>query len=142
MFKRMTTSFTRTALASTMVLALALGSATGAQAGTATKTPAESAIAVTIDVTIDDGPEGARVTFSAPGATLDRVLGAIAEEAGFKLTIRGDLSRQPHAGRMSAVPLDRALRRLVGDTSMIVFFEPASDGGRRVAEVRLYAPGQ
>jgi len=135
MFKRMTTRFTKTALASTMVLALALGSATGARAGTAAKAPAESTIAVTID----DDPEGARVTFSAPGATLDRVLGAIAEEAGFKLAIEGDLSGQPYATRMSAVPLDRALRRLVGDTSMIVFFEPASDGGRRVAEVRLFA---
>ncbi len=136
MFKRMTTSFVR------MALALALGSATGAQAGTATKAPAESAIAVTIDVTIHDGPEGERVTFSAPDATLDRLLGAIAEEAGFKLVIEGNLSGQPYATRMSAVPLDRALRRLVGDTSMIVFFEPASGGGRRVAEVRLYAPGQ
>ena len=137
MFKRMTTPVTRTALASTMVLALAVGSAAGASAGTAAKAPAESD--VTIDVTIDDGPEGARVSFSAPGATLDRVLGAIAQEAGFRLVIEGDLSRQPHAGRMSAVPLDRALRRLVGDTSMIVLFEPAGGGGRRVAEVRLYA---
>ena len=139
MFKPMTTPLTRTALATTIVLALSLGSAAGARAGTAATAPAESAI----DVTIDDGPGCERVTFSAPDATLDRLLGAIAEEAGFKLAIEGDLSGQPYATRMSAVPLDRALRRLVGDTSMIVFFEPASGGGRRVAEVRLYArPGQ
>ncbi len=135
MFKRMTTPFTRTALASTMILALALGPAAGARAGTAAKAPAESAISITID----DSPEGERISFSAPGAPLDRVLGAIAEKAGFKLAIKGDLSQQPHAGRLSAVPLPRALRRLAGDTTMIVFFEPASGGGWRVAEVRLYA---
>ena len=135
MFEHPTIPFTPTALALTMALALVVGSNSGAQAGTATQAPAENAIAVTID----DGTEGARVTFSAPGATLDRLLGAIAEEAGFKLAIEGDLSGQPYATRMSAVPLDRALRRLVGDTSMIVLFEPASDGGRRVAEVRLFA---
>ena len=40
---------------------------------------------------------------------------------------------------MANVPLDRAIRRLAGDTSMVMIFDPDSSGGRRVAEVRLYA---
>jgi hypothetical protein len=40
---------------------------------------------------------------------------------------------------MANVPLDRAIRRLAGDTSMVMIFDPEISGGRRVAEVRLYA---
>ena len=105
-----------------------------AHAGT-TLAAAKSAIAVTIEA----GPEGARVSYSAPGARLDRILGAIAEAAGFRLAIRGDLSRPAQATRISTVPLDRAIRRLAGNTSMVMIFDPESSGGRRVAEVRLYA---
>ena len=62
-------------------MVLTLATATGFKAGTAAKAPAERAIAVTIEA----GPEGDRVTYSAPGARLDRILGAIAEAAGFRL---------------------------------------------------------
>ena len=135
MFKRMTTPFNRTALASSMVLALTLAAAAGAKAGTTAEASAERAI----DVTIEAGPEGDRVTYSAPGARLDQILRALAEAAGFKLAIRGDLSRPAQATRMSTVPLDRAIRRLAGNTSMVMIFDPESSGSRRVAEVRLYA---
>ena len=135
MFKRPTIPFTQTALAITMILALTLPLATGAKAAPAAEAPSESAIAVTID----PGPEGDRVTYSAPGARLDRILGAIAEAAGFSLAIRGDLSRPAYATRMANVPLHRALRRLVGNTSMVMILDAQSSGGRRVAEVRLYA---
>ena len=105
-----------------------------AEAAAATKiAPAATAIAVAVD----DG----RLTLAAPGATLDRVLRAIAAEAGFRLAIKGDLARPIHATRMQAVPLVQALHRLVGKTSMVMRFEPARAGGgaRRVAELRLYA---
>ncbi len=64
---------------------------------------------------------------------------ALAEAAGFKLAIRGDLTQPVYATRMANVPLDRAIRRLAGDTSMVMIFDPESSGGQRVAEVRLYA---
>jgi hypothetical protein len=139
MFKHPMIPVTQTALAVATVLALNSGTNTTALAGTAAKAPAESPIAAPIEVSIEAGSEGDRVTYSAPGARLDRILGAIAEAAGFKLAIRGDLSRPAQAIRMSTVPLDRAIRRLAGNTSMVMIFDPENSGGRRVAEVRLYA---
>ena len=123
-----------TAKALLLTMSLTLAAATAAQAG-ATLAAANPAIAVTIEA----GPEGDRVTYSAPGARLDRILRALAEAAGFKLAIRGDLSRPAQATRMSSVPLDRAIRRLAGNTSMVMIFDPESSGAQRVAEVRLCA---
>ncbi len=38
------------------------------------------------------------------------------------------------------VPLERALRRLVDGTSMVIVYEPLRDGGaKRIAEVCLYS---
>ena len=117
-------------LAFTLVTVPAL--AAGPAAATKT-TPATEAIAVGLD----DG----RLTLTAPGATLEEVLRAIAAEADFKLAIKGDLDRPLYATRLEGVPLAQALHRLVGNTSMVMRFAPARDGSqvRRVAELRLYA---
>ncbi len=111
------------------VTVAAPGSATGAATGTTRKGA--------ISVTIDDG----RLTLSAPGARLDHVLLTIAAEAGFKVTIKGDLRIPSRYTTMTRVPLERALRRLFDGTSMVILYEPPrDDGAERIAEVRFYAP--
>ncbi len=61
---------------------------------------------------------------------------AIAAEAGFRLAISGDLAGPVHVTQMRGVPLVRALRRPLGETSMVMRLEVASED-RRVAELRL-----
>ena len=108
------------------------GFATGAVTGAATGAARKGVISVTID----DG----RLTLSAPGARLDRVLLTIGAEAGFKVIIKGDLSTPSPYGTMTHVPLERALRRLFVGTSMVILYEPPrDDGAERIAEVRFYA---
>ncbi len=106
--------------------------AAGAAPGFATGAASNGAISVTID----DG----RLTLSAPGARLDRVLLTIGAEAGFKVIIKGDLGTLSPYTTMTRVPLARALRRLFVGTSMVIVYEPLRDGGaERIAEVRFYA---
>ena len=120
------------------VTVAAPGFATGVTTGFATGAATGAASNGAISVTIDDG----RLTLSAPGARLNRVLRRIGAEAGFKVIIKGDLDTTPSPyTAMTRVPLERALRRLVGGTSMVIVYEPPRDGGtERIAEVRLYAP--
>ena len=109
------------------------GFATGAATGATTGATRKGAITVTID----DG----RLTLSAPGASLDRVLRSIGAEAGFKVIIKGDLRTASPYTTMTRVPLARALRRLFVGTSMVILYEPPrDDGAERIAEVRFYAP--
>ncbi len=113
------------------------GTVTVAAPGFATGTATGAARKGAISVTIDDG----RLTLSAPGARLDRVLLTIGAEAGFKVIIKGDLGTLSPYTTMTRVPLARALRRLFVGTSMIILYEPPrDDGAERIAEVRFYAP--
>ena len=95
--------------------------------------PVNSARAGNISVTIEAGPGGERVSYTAPGARLDQVLRAFAAKAGFNLAMNGDLSRPAHTAKMQNVPLAHAIRRLVGKTSMVMVFNR-----QKVAEVQLY----
>ncbi len=91
-----------------------------------------------IAVTIDNG----RLTLSAPGAALDRLLRAIGAEAGFRVIIKGNLAAPSHYTAMNGVPLERAIQRLLGGNSMVMIYEPDVDesGRRRIGEVRVYGP--
>ncbi len=114
------------------------GSVNGTVNGTVNRTVNNDGISVTID----DG----RLTLSATGARLDRVLRRIGDAAGFKVVIRGDLGPRSPYITMNRVPLERALWRLFGGstsetiTSMVILYEPPGDGGaERIAEVRVHA---
>ena len=129
-------------LANGSVAAAATAAATAATTGAASGAAKWAARKGAISVTIDDG----RLTLSAPGARLDRVLRRIAAEAGFKVFIRGDLGAPSPYTAMNRVPLERALWRLFGGsasdivTSMVILYEPPRDGvANRIAEVRVHA---
>ena len=128
MLNSTTTTFAATALAAMIGLILTVTPSIAAEASPA---PA-------IVVTLDDG----RFSYTAPGATLDQVLRAIAAEAGFALTIRGTLAAPARYATMTGVPVARAIRRLVGDRSMIMTFVAGESAAafRPVAEVRITAP--
>ncbi len=74
---------------------------------------------VEIDVTVEDGVLAVNVS----NARLEDVLRAIAERAGLRLRLAGDLGRPITA--WFTLRLEEGLRRLVGDNSLIMIYEPA-----------------
>ncbi len=67
------------------------------------------------------------------------VLRAIGEEAGFKVAIHNDLSIRVTKS-FAGVRLDKAIRRLVGDITMVMIYAPSRDEAEpgRLTEIRLY----
>jgi hypothetical protein len=106
----------------TVVLAAALGP-TG---------PGAAARADVPMLTVD----GDRVTVHARHARLADVLGVLAREAA--LEVRGRVSSTPISAEFSALPLEDALRRLLGDRSFSLVYGP--DGAVRA--VRLLGGGE
>ncbi len=80
------------------------------------------------------------LTVNARDAPVANVLSVIGENAGFTVTIKGDLSN-PVTISFAGVRMDEAIRRLVGENSWIMIYGP-SDADGRVAgpsELRVYA---
>jgi hypothetical protein len=73
---------------------------------------------------------------------LDLVLKSIGDQAGVRISVRGDLGdAQPQA--FENLPLDEGVRRLVGDNrvNLIMRYEVSEMGVRRLAEVHARAAG-
>lgn len=85
-----------------------------------------------------------RVTMNVRDARLADVLQTIADKGGFALDIAGDLDAKVTAS-FERVPLDRALRRLVGQASYIIELTPPNpkdkNAKRRIAKLSVYARG-
>ena len=90
-----------------------------------------SAVHVTVD--------GGLLTVDARNAPLADVLRAIAERAGFWLTLRGDLSRAV-TWSFTGVPLDQSIRWLAGDNGLVMIYAPTGGeaGERLLRDVRVY----
>ena len=76
-------------------------------------------------------------------APLAQVLRAVAEETDMEIEIRGELGEvRPQA--FEGVPLEEAMRRLVGDNrvNLIMRYEVDAAGGRRVVSVTVRAAGE
>ena len=108
-------------------LAILAGGTTGIRS-------AEAAAAVAQD-SLEIGYAGGLLTVRAADVPLSRVLSEIAEAAGFRLVLEGDLDR-PVTRRLAKVSLDRGLERLLDGISYMRTYD--SLGGRSVlAELRV-----
>ncbi|MDA2932405.1 S8 family serine peptidase [Nitrospinae bacterium AH-259-F20] len=89
-----------------------------------------------IQVAIEQG----LLTLAVRNAPLADVLRAIADQAGFKVIVNSDLST-PVTDSFAGVPVDKAVRRLVGNTSMVMIYAPprGEAGPMHLVEVRLYS---
>lgn len=68
------------------------------------------------------------------------VLAAVAEQTGARLSVRGELGNaRPQA--FSDVPLQEALPRLAQPNGVILQFDPAAGGERRLVAIHAVAPG-
>ena len=86
-----------------------------------------------LEVTIEDG----LVTLRADGASLAEVLQAVGDAGALRVILNGELATPVH-DTFSAQPLDRAIRRLVGDRTLVMMREPVGQGGApALAEVRV-----
>lgn len=108
-------------------LAILAGGTTGIRS-------AEAAAAAAQD-SLEIGYAGGLLTVRAADVPLSRVLSEIAEAAGFRLVLEGDLDR-PVTRRLAKVSLDRGLERLLDGISYMRTYD--SLGGRSVlAELRV-----
>jgi hypothetical protein len=76
-------------------------------------------------------------------APFDQILKNIGDQAGVRISVRGDLGEvRPQA--FENLPLEEGVRRLVGDNriNLIMLYEADETGGRRLAEVRARASGE
>ena len=108
-------------------LALALLDDPGAAAQTGT---------ASLDVQVADG----RLSVDLDAGPLNEVLTAIADQTGAELVIRGDLGEvRPQAFQNE--PLARGMRRLIGQNSMVMKFDPAAapDAPPRLKRLMVYA---
>ena len=103
--------------------------------------PTESVAAEPEAATID--LRGDLLDAEVGAAPLGDVLRAVAEKAGFEIETRGDLG-EVRAQRFEGVPLDQAIRRLVGDNrvNLIMRYEVGETGERRLVEVTARAAGE
>ena len=101
---------------------------TGIQGGLIAAAAArQEADPVEIGVTV----EGELLTIRVQDARLDDVLRAIAEQAGLRLKLTGDLGRPTTA--WFEIRLEDGLRHLVGDNGLILIYEPSrGHSGRHV----------
>ncbi len=76
------------------------------------------------------------LTVDARGAPLADILRAIGEKAGFSVIIRGDLST-PVTRSLSDIPLENAIRRLVGENSWVMIYRPSDSERQASAPLRL-----
>jgi hypothetical protein len=89
-----------------------------------------------LDVQVADG----RLSVDLDAVPLDEVLTAIADQTGAELVIRGDLGEvRPQAFRNE--PLARGMRRLIGQNSMVMKFDPvtAPETPPRLRRLMVYA---
>ena len=86
----------------------------------------------TIEVIVREG----LLTVNARDAPLADVLRVIGEKAGFTVIIKGNLST-PVTSSFAGVPLDKAIRRLVGENSWIMTYGPSDADGRVSAPLEL-----
>ncbi len=89
-------------------------------------------LAVAGERTADISPEvvlrHGLLTVHATDMPLAELLRAIGAQAGFRVTIEGDL-RDPVTWSLTEAPVDKALRRLLQNTSSVLIYAPARDGG-------------
>jgi hypothetical protein len=81
-----------------------------------------------------------RLAVAVGEVALERILDAIAREAGLRLKTRGDLG-SARAQAFEGLPLSEGIKRVVGDSrvNLIMFYEPTLGGRkRRLIEVRAY----
>lgn len=80
------------------------------------------------------------LTVNARDAPLANVLRVIGENAGFAVTIKGNLSI-PVTVSFAGVRMDKAIRRLVGENSWTMIYGPSDADGRAAgpSELRVYA---
>jgi hypothetical protein len=101
--------------------------------GSTLATPVEEQQRTTIHVAITQG----LLTVDLRNAPLADVLQVIAEKASFRLTLRDNLST-PVTWSFTGVPLDKGIKQLVGDNSLVMIHAPAN-GGNALSEVRVRA---
>ncbi len=98
----------------------------------------QTASAPALDISLEHG----RLTMNVQDAPLSRVLQAIAAKGGFALDIAGQLDSKFSAS-FENVPIERALRRIVGRSSYIIELAPSTGAGapRRIGKLSVYARG-
>ncbi len=91
-----------------------------------------------LDIALKDG----RLTMDVRDASLSQVLRVIAAKGGFALDIAGQLDSKVSAS-FENVPIERALRRIVGRSSYIIELAPSTGAGapRRIGKLSVYARG-
>lgn len=108
------------------------------QGGSALAAAVEDKHGATIHVAIEHG----LLTVDLRDAALTDVLQAIAEMAPFRLTLRGDLSTLL-TWSFTDVPLDKGIKRLVGDKSLVMVHAPTNGAhARLLSTVWVRAPGK
>ncbi len=90
-----------------------------------------------LDISLKDG----RLTMNVWDASLSQVLRAVAAKDGFALDIAGKLDSKVSVS-FENIPIERALRRIVGRSSYIIeLARPASTGApRRIGKLTVFAP--
>ncbi len=93
-------------------------------------------LAAPIEVEVRQG----LLTLNARNAPLASVLRIIGENAGFAVTIKGNLSN-PVTTSFAGVRMNKAIRRLLGENSWIMLYGPSDADGRAAgpSELRVYA---
>ena len=89
-----------------------------------------------LEIALEDG----RLTMNVRDVSLSQVLRAIAAKGGFALDIAGKLDSKVSAS-FENVPIERALRRIVGRSSYIIELAPPSgaDTQRRIDKLSVFA---
>ena len=91
-----------------------------------------------LDISLEDG----RLTMNVRDASLSQVLQAIAAKEGFALDIAGKLDSKVSVS-FENIPIERALRRIVGRSSYIIELAPPASTGapRRIGKLTVFARG-
>ena len=89
-----------------------------------------------LDIALKDG----RLTMNVKDASLSKVLREIATKGDFALDIAGELDSKVSAS-FESVPIERALRRIVGRSSYIIELAPptGADVPRRIGKLSVFA---
>ena len=89
-----------------------------------------------LDIALEDG----RLTMNVKDASLSKVLRDIATKGDFALDIAGELDSKVSAS-FEKVPIEKALRRIVGRSSYIIELAPPTGAGgpRRIGKLSVFA---